>query len=101
MREQIEGADQALTDDLFGGSGGGGVSTVTVVQGLDGYPLKLLKDYVTLAVDIAEVFEKRKSKANFQTKCVKEVSHFCFVLTSVSSCDQINSCIPVTALEEN
>ena len=43
------------------------------VAGIDGYALKDLKDHISLAMDVAEAFEKKKSKPNFQAKCVKEV----------------------------
>mmetsp|Transcript_31359 Transcript_31359/g.70467 ORF Transcript_31359/g.70467 Transcript_31359/m.70467 type:complete len:177 (-) Transcript_31359:634-1164(-) len=75
-RQQVEEADHELAADLYGDSGsgsGGGATKTVVVQGLDGYALKNLKDHIALAVDVADAFEKKKSKANFRTKCVKEV----------------------------
>jgi hypothetical protein len=48
------------------------------VAGIDGYALKDLKDHIALAMDVAEAFKKKKSKPNFQAKCVKEVCISCF-----------------------
>mmetsp|Transcript_89384 Transcript_89384/g.178644 ORF Transcript_89384/g.178644 Transcript_89384/m.178644 type:complete len:164 (-) Transcript_89384:54-545(-) len=92
LQDQIEGADQALTDDLFGGGGGGGggvAKTTVVEQGVDGYPLKQLKDFVTLAVDVAEAFEKKKSKPNFQTKFAKELLKRIEGAMTTEDCDEI------------
>jgi len=91
LQDQIEGADQALTDDLFGGGGGGAatLTKTTVVQGLDGYQLKNLKDFVTLAVDVTEVFEKKKAKTNFQTKFVKELLKRIEGSMTTEDCDEI------------
>lgn len=76
-RARDEDADAELADELFsmntGGSGGGGGTKQVIVPSIDGYALKNLKDHLALAHDVAEAFEKKKSKANFQTKCVKEV----------------------------
>ena len=75
-RQRDEDADHELSKDLYGQasiSGGGAASKVVTVQGLDGYALKDLKGHIALAHDVAEAFEKKKSKSNFQTKCAKEV----------------------------
>lgn len=74
-RRRDEDADHELSKELYGQSisGGGSAAKVVTVQGLDGYALKDLKGHIALAHDVAEAFEKKKSKANFQTKCAKEV----------------------------
>lgn len=96
-RQEVEDADHALADELYAtpGSGGGSAAAPVVVAGLDGYALKNLKDHIALAHDVAEALTKKKSKANFQTKCVKEVRFLCLglvisafpsTLTALSSC---------------
>lgn len=76
-RQRDEDADHELSKDLYGqsisGGGGSGAAKVVTVQGLEGYALKDLKGHIALAHDVAEAFEKKKSKNNFQTKCAKEV----------------------------
>jgi len=85
-RHDIEDADHALADDLFAGTG---EVQVKVVQGLEGYELKLLKDYVTLAHDIGERFDAVKAKSNFQSKFIKEVLKHVQGSLSIDDCDEI------------
>lgn len=60
--------------ELYGsGASKAGPAKEVVVASIDGYALKTLKDHIALALDVAEAFEKKKSKSNFQTKCAKEV----------------------------
>ena len=60
-----------------------------VVQGVDGYALKNLKDHMALAHDIFDAFEKKKSKANFRVKCVKEVLKKIEASLTTDDCDEI------------
>jgi hypothetical protein len=69
-----------LAEELYAGASlneGGAVQQV-VVQGVEGYALKNLKDHMALAHDVVDAFEKKKSKANFQVKFVKEVTNQIF-----------------------
>ena len=72
-RQEVEEADHELSNELFAGSAAAKTEKVQMVAGIEGYALKTLKDHLLLAHDVADAFEKKKSKANFQTKCVKEV----------------------------
>ena len=69
----MEEADHELADELFAGASLAEETKTVVVQGVDGYALKNLKDHMVLAHDVVDAFEKKKSKANFRVKCVKEM----------------------------
>ena len=60
-----------------------------VVQGVDGYALKNLKDHMALAHDVVDAFEKKKSKANFRVKCVKEMLKKIEASLTTEDCDEI------------
>lgn len=70
-RLEIENADHELTDDLFGG-GAKSETVVKIVQGVEGYSLKSLKDHLTLAHDVIERVENNKSKQNYIHAMLKE-----------------------------
>lgn len=84
-RQDVEEADHELTNELFAGTG----QETVVVQGVEGYALKNLKDYVTLAHDVADRFETVKAKSNFQGKFVKEVLKKIEGKLSIEDCDEI------------
>ncbi len=69
----MEAADHELADELFAGASLGEEPKTVIVQGVDGYALKNLKDHMALAHDIYDAFEMKKSKPNFRVKFVKEV----------------------------
>lgn len=75
-RLDVEEADHELTDELFGGGGGGGAANPpepVVVQGVDGYALKSLKDHITLAHDVCDRCLTVKSKPNYVHAMLKEM----------------------------
>jgi len=70
----------------MGGSGG---TKEVIVQSIEGYALKNLKDHLTLAHDVADAFDNKKSKANFRTKCVKELLKKIESSLTIEDCDEI------------
>jgi len=88
LQQVIEDADAELAADLYAGSGGG-EEKVKIVASLEGYALKNLKDHVALAYDVADRMEKVNSKANFQSKLVRELLKKIEDKLTIEDCEEI------------
>jgi len=74
IRDEVEEADHELTEELLAGAGeGAGATKEVIVQSMEGYKLKSMKDHIIICTDLAERFQQNSSKANHAFAGVKEL----------------------------
>jgi len=71
IRDEVEEADHELTEELLAGSTSAAEPEVKIVQSMEGYKLKSMKDHIIICTDLAE--RLGNSKANHCHAGVKEL----------------------------
>ena len=61
IRDEVEEADHELTEELLAGTAAA-EPEVKIVQSMEGYKLKSMKDHIVICTDLAERFNGSKAK---------------------------------------